>query len=203
MLATGVTSLCRRAVVAGGPQLSGRACGVMMPNLNISQLAELPSELEALVDLSLREGLRFLQRLIEEWASGANRFTKPGEALFAAWHGSQVVGVCGVNRDPYTPDPAVGRLRNLYVVPPYRRRGVGRALVLRALSRARGHFRVVRLRTDIDEAGLFYRALGFAPTLDAVNATHQLSLAAWRDPARAPDGDWDGVPFIERTIDGP
>ena len=35
---------------------------------------------------SLQEGFRFIERLCEEWASGANRFDAPGEALFIAVH---------------------------------------------------------------------------------------------------------------------
>jgi hypothetical protein len=31
---------------------------------------------------SLREGYRFIDRLCDEWASGSNRFSAPGEALF-------------------------------------------------------------------------------------------------------------------------
>jgi len=33
---------------------------------------------------SERAGYGFVRRLADEWASGANRFGRPGEALFAA-----------------------------------------------------------------------------------------------------------------------
>src|SRR6266487_3820772 len=57
-------------------------------------------ELNALEELraeSSREGFRFVERLCDEWVSGANRFNAPGEALFVAVADGQVVGVCGLN----------------------------------------------------------------------------------------------------------
>jgi hypothetical protein len=38
---------------------------------------------------------------------------RPGEALFVARVGERVVGVCGLNVDPYTAEPRVGRVRHL------------------------------------------------------------------------------------------
>ena len=69
-----------------------------------------------LIDDSEREGLRFVRRLADEWASGANRFDRPGEMLFVAWGEGQVVGVAGLNVDPYTDGSGVGRVRHLYVL---------------------------------------------------------------------------------------
>jgi hypothetical protein len=59
--------------------------------------------------------LRFVRRLADDWVSVANRFDRPGEALFVARLPGQVVGVRGLNVDPYTAEPGVGRVRHLYV----------------------------------------------------------------------------------------
>ncbi len=144
--------------------------------ISVTRIAELPAEFDLLVDASLREGFRFLRRLDEEWKSGVNRFAAPDEALFCAWHKRRLVGVCGLNRDPYCADPAVGRVRHLYVDPGYRRRGIGRELVRHVISAARERFRILRLRTDTAEGDLFYGALGFTPTPQARDATHEMPL---------------------------
>ena len=67
----------------------------------IERLQDLPSDaLGALVAESEEAGLRFVRRLLDEWASGANRFDRPGEALFAARVGGRLVGVCGTRMPP-------------------------------------------------------------------------------------------------------
>jgi GNAT superfamily N-acetyltransferase len=148
----------------------------MPSNLIIAEAAELPAELEQLVQASLAEGFRFVERLRDEWVSGANRFAKQGEAFFVAHHGDSLAGVCGLNRDPYSADSTAGRLRRLFVSKPFRRQGVGRALVLHAVCFARGHFSVVRVRTDTRDADPFYRGLGFARVLEPEDATHEFPL---------------------------
>ena len=56
--------------------------------------------LASLIDESEREGLRLARRLADEWASGADRFDRPSEALFAVRQAGRLVGVCGLNVDP-------------------------------------------------------------------------------------------------------
>lgn len=148
----------------------------MPVKLCIAQSAELPADLAPLLEASLAEGFRFVERLREEWSSGVNRFAKPGEAFFVARHQALLAGFCGLSRDPFSTDPAVGRLRHLYVAAQYRRQGVGRALVQHALAGAGAHFAVVRVRTDTREADLFYLALGFSRPLSSRDATHELRL---------------------------
>src|SRR4029077_6614438 len=81
----------------------------------------LPREaLAPLVAESERDGWQFVRRLADEWTSGANRFDKPDEALFIASVDSVIVGVCGLNADPYASDESVGRVRHLYVLRAYR-----------------------------------------------------------------------------------
>jgi GNAT superfamily N-acetyltransferase len=156
----------------------------MASNLIIARQTELPAGLDQLVQTSLAEGFRFVQVLRDQWNSGANRFTEPGEGFFAAYHRGSLAGVCGLNRDPHSADPAVGRLRRLFVSEPFRRQGVGRAVVLHTLSFAREHFSLIRVWTDMSDADVFYRALGFSRVRSPLDATHELQLS--RGPAAEP-----------------
>jgi hypothetical protein len=55
--------------------------------------------LSDLVQESQDSGFRAIQRLIDDWNSGTNQFSQPGEALFVAqWH-DRTVGICGLNID--------------------------------------------------------------------------------------------------------
>jgi GNAT superfamily N-acetyltransferase len=135
---------------------------------------DLPALRELRVE-SRQEGFKFMERLCEEWASGANRFDAPGEALFLALANDHVIGICGLNRDPYTPDPHTGRIRRLYVLPAHRRNGVGQALLEAVIAHARGHFNQLRVRTD--NARAFYTTRGFRPDPSDTQATHVLELA--------------------------
>jgi GNAT superfamily N-acetyltransferase len=144
--------------------------------LKIHTLEAWPIEADELVANALGENFRALRRLRDGWLDGSNRFAEPGEGLFAARLGSDLVALCGLNRDPFTTTEGVGRLRHLYVSPAYRRRGVGSALVAEILEHARAHFRTVRLRTDRSDASTFYLALGFKGTPGNPDATHVIDL---------------------------
>jgi len=143
----------------------------------VERLEELPlASVAPLVSESERAGESFVRRLVDEWESGANRFDRFGEALFGARAGGRLVGVCGLNRDPYADDASVGRVRHLYVAAAERRRGVGGALVSAVVDAARGTFDEVRLRTRSDEAAAFYESLGFRRTSAVADCTHVLPL---------------------------
>lgn len=54
-----------------------------MTSTTCERLIGPPSEtLDVLLADSEREGSRFVRRLVDEWATGTNRFDRPGEALF-------------------------------------------------------------------------------------------------------------------------
>ena len=145
-----------------------------MEELRVQRIEELPQDLEEICRLSLSEDFRAMRRLREEWDSGANRFDRPGEILLEARVGSRLVGVCGLNRDPYARQPELGRLRHLYVHPEFRRRGIGRELVSKVIEHARGRFSRVRLRTQGADADRFYLAIGFRRVVGEPDATHDL-----------------------------
>ena len=130
----------------------------------IERLSGEPADrLGALVAESERQGYRFVRRLVDEWSSGANRFDRPGEVLFAARAGDDVVGVCGLNVDPHADDLRLGRVRHLYVLAPYRHVGIGEHLVADVIEAARGRFARLHLRTTSAPAARLYERLGFRP----------------------------------------
>jgi GNAT superfamily N-acetyltransferase len=148
-------------------------------DLLIERLHDLPvDDLDGLLAESEQAGIRFVRRLVEEWGSGANRFDRPGEALFGARVGGQWVGVCGLNVDPYAAEERVGRVRHLYVLVAFRRLGVGRRLVAEVVGAARGRFDALRVRTMKPTAAQFYERLGFVPSGAAGNDTHVMMLAS-------------------------
>jgi len=122
-----------------------------------------------------RQGIAFVRRLFEEWQSGSNRFERPGEIIFGAWQGEGLVGLGGLNRDPYTAEEGVGRLRHIYVLGSHRHLGVGTLLVRDLLRHAESHFRTVRLRAASPDSAAFYRRLGFAACDDPA-ATHLIRV---------------------------
>lgn len=142
-----------------------------------------PESLGALLAAADTEGHNLVRRLVDDWASGANRFNRPGEALFEAVADDDVVvGVCGLNVDPFVGDPRLGRLRHLYVHPQWRRQGVGRQLVAAVLEAAAGCFDVVRLRTGRPEAVALYERVGFEPVAGDAHCTHRFQIDAALPP---------------------
>jgi GNAT superfamily N-acetyltransferase len=123
------------------------------------------------------EGYNFLETLVEEWASGGNRFDGQGELLCGVTHEGLVVGVGGLNLDPFIAEPDVGRIRRVYVRPGWRNRGIGEALVTHLVEHARRNFCLVRLRAESIRAGRLYERIGFSPCNDP-HATHTLRLDA-------------------------
>ena len=131
--------------------------------------------LAALAREASSDGFAFVARLIDEWKSGANRFDGMDEQLLGAVVGCELVGVCGINHDPYFKQEAIGRLRHLYVRKTARGTGVGSALVARLLDEGHYAFRLVRLRTDTADAAAFYEKRGFVRVSDET-ASHVKTL---------------------------
>ena len=142
-------------------------------HIDISRVVTVPPDLEEeLLPASIDEGFKSVRWLRHDWAEGDNRFSEPGEAFYVARMGGRLVGVCGVNRDPFVDDARVCRLRRLYVLPQSRRMGVGRRLVLRAVEDAGTQFSAIRLRTFDSESAKFFEALGFTEVERGEGATH-------------------------------
>jgi adenylate kinase family enzyme/GNAT superfamily N-acetyltransferase len=156
-------------------QVRETRCRSTGSNYQLTSISALDARLAPLNEQAIREGFQFVARLVNDWASGSNTFSEPGERLVGAFRDDELLGICGLNRDPYAAQSGVGRLRHLYVKKAERQRGIGFALVGNFLEEARGIFRIIRLRTDTPEAAIFYERLGFRRTLEE-NATHVWTL---------------------------
>ncbi|HEY4286380.1 MAG TPA: GNAT family N-acetyltransferase [Puia sp.] len=128
-----------------------------------------------LANEALLDGFTFVQRTIEEWESGLNTFSKPGEKLWALVMEEEVIGIAGLNRDPYTSDENSGRVRHLYIARAYRRNGYARLLMGKIIQEARGRFASLRLFTENPAAACLYEAMGFGKA-EGFKVTHTLEL---------------------------
>lgn len=146
----------------------------MVAGLVVQRFVSLPEDVQVLLHVSRHEGHNLVERLVDDWEDGSNRFDRPGEVALEARLDSRLVGVGGLNRDPYLDDPGVGRIRHVYLSPDVRGLGVGRVLVMSLVEHARGHFSRVRLRTGDATTSGFYLRLGFEEAPDEPDATHQI-----------------------------
>jgi GNAT superfamily N-acetyltransferase len=142
--------------------------------------------IESLVEESKQEGVEFVQRTIDDWSSGANRFSHTGEGLWGLVSGIELIGMGGLTIDPYVHDAGTGRVRHLYIRQAYRRMGCAALLMKTIIGRAQRHFRVLRLFTANPAAAAFYEQLGFEH-LPGYKVSHVLTLdnsmyaSSWED----------------------
>jgi len=140
----------------------------------VNDLADIP--IHFLVKQSLRENFTFIERLEREYINGKNRFDQKGEILYGAFFNTELVAIGGLNRDPYSGDAEIGRVRHLYILPDYRKQGIGKKLVEKIIVEAKHHFRLLTLRTFNENAHHFYLAIGFQQTNEIKNVSHFLAL---------------------------
>lgn len=134
-------------------------------------------DIHRLVEESKEEGFRFVERLVNDYESGMNTFSLPGEALFAVFtHAGDLAAIGGLNQDPFSNMRGIGRLRRFYVRQKYRRKGIGTVLLKGILSEAKKHYHTIILHTDTVEGDKFYTSLGFVKGGDDANFTHFLRL---------------------------
>ena len=145
--------------------------------LIIGPITALPETFPKLIESAEAEGfLQALTTLARNFESGTNRFDRPGEVLLTLWDREELLGVGGLNRDPYFPKRLVGRLRHLYVLPALRSQGLGRSLVEAWEARARGVFPMLQLFTQASRAGALYEALGYEPVQGETKVSHRKAL---------------------------
>ena len=141
--------------------------------MKIHPITTLPNEFDRLMLDAESEGHDFLTKIKREWASYENRFDRPHEALFEVRDDQgHLIGIGGLNVDPYVDDPHLGRVRHVFVRPQARGSGVGRALVQKIIEHATGHFKLLRLRTHNPQAVDLYRKLQFVIVENANDPTH-------------------------------
>lgn len=123
----------------------------------------LPDGFEQLCDEAKAEGHRHMARLADDWACGAQRFDRDGEALLAAYLEGDLVGVGGLTLEPTpTAEPAL-RMRRLYVSPGSRRAGVARAIASALAQEALGQVALITVHAGDDGAARFWEAQDFKP----------------------------------------
>lgn len=133
---------------------------------------ELPEALAAVRAAAHAEGYRHIERLYADWASGTERFDKPGEALFMAVLEGDAAGVGGITREPTDPTGDVLRARRLYVAPPHRGAGIARAIVGALVQEGFANAGRVTVHAG-PEADAFWDAMGFA-RIDHPQLSHEL-----------------------------
>ncbi|GAB6529351.1 GNAT family N-acetyltransferase [Bacillus cereus] len=133
-----------------------------MKDMHIQQIENLMKyEFKYLVQESKEEGFKFLKKLINEYENELNTFNKSGECLYGIFQGEKLIGIGGLNADPYTENNKIGRLRRFYIAKDYRRIGLGKLLLNKLLSHTEKYFKVVVLHTDTKQGDVFYTANGF------------------------------------------
>ncbi len=133
-----------------------------LKGIHIKQIENLMKyEFKYLVQESKEEGFNFLKKLINEYENKLNTFNKTGECLYGIFQGEKLIGIGGLNEDPYTENNKIGRLRRFYISKDYRRIGLGKSLLNKLLSHAEKNFKVVVLHTDTKQGDAFYSANGF------------------------------------------
>src|SRR4051812_9495841 len=113
-----------------------------MKQFELKRLKDLLNiDLTNLIIESKKEGFLFLERLINDYKNGTNTFSKPGEFLYGVFNQEgSVIAIGGINKDPFSTNKQIGRLRRFYVSKDYRRKGIGRSLVTRILKDASEHY---------------------------------------------------------------
>jgi GNAT superfamily N-acetyltransferase len=131
------------------------------------------SLVQGLLDESRREGYGLVQKTIDDWNNNANKFSDKGEKFWGLVSGTELVGIGGLNRDPYTTEPNIGRVRHLYIRESYRRKGLATLLMNTIIDQAQQHFSILRLFTENPAAAEFYETLGFQK-IQGYKVTHAL-----------------------------
>lgn len=123
------------------------------------------------------EGYDFIETLVDDWTSASNRFDAAGEMLLGCFEGETLIAVGGLNVDPFTRDPLIGRIRRVYVRRDWRNKGIGAAMMTWLIEQASESFSCVRLRAGSPDAARLYERLGFV-AIENPDATHMLSFNA-------------------------
>lgn len=137
---------------------------------------KLENQLDELVEESVEEGYNFVRRLRDEYINETNNFKNKGELLYFAYIKGKVVGVCGINNDPYLNDKDFGRVRHLYVLKNYRGAGLANLLLDNVVKNSKKHFKTFTLRTFNEIASNLYCKYGFTKKEKYESVTHYLEV---------------------------
>lgn len=129
-------------------------------------------ELAPLIAASREEGYLFLVRLEHEYLSGKVRYDGAGETLLGVFENSRLIAVGGLTQEADSDVPGTGRVRDVYVLPDCRLRGIGKALLAEIERRAMTHFKVLVLKTGGMAIAQFYERLGYEPASSDSTYSH-------------------------------
>ncbi|MEP5624120.1 MAG: hypothetical protein ABJP82_16225 [Hyphomicrobiales bacterium] len=111
---------------------------IPMDECSVEAFKQVDGNIQSLAKQAQAEGFSFIDRLLEYWGDGSNRFNGKGECFLQLMSAETLVAVGGINRDPYTAEPGVGRIRHLCATGVSLQRGRARAVACAA--RAGGAF---------------------------------------------------------------
>ena len=143
--------------------------------IQIQKVVKIPFEgFTTLLEESEQEGHQFLRRLEVQWLNGKNSFSLEGEGFYKAMNNEELIGLGGINQDPYSNKSNIGRIRRFYIKKSWRQQGVGSLLLIHILTNHGLYFDEINLRTDSPIASSFYEKNGFEKTANQLNITHKL-----------------------------
>lgn len=129
---------------------------------NIKRIRKINSiTLKSLISDSEDNNVSFVTNTVADWINGTNRFDKEGEFFLGAYINDEIVGMGGLNIDPYMDHVKTGRVRHLYVSSRFRRQKIGQQLMLEIIKNAKQYYEAIRLYTENKDAFLFYESFGF------------------------------------------
>jgi GNAT superfamily N-acetyltransferase len=120
----------------------------------------LVDDIEALREEARTEGFNFLERLVDEWVSGENRFNKRDEKLLVARTDDTLIGIGGVTKDPYVRNAL--RMRRFYVSTRFRRNGIAEKLASALIEHATQSGKLITVNAGAPSAPLFWEKMGFS-----------------------------------------
>jgi GNAT superfamily N-acetyltransferase len=130
--------------------------------MRIAEICKLPEDFKQLAAEASAEGHGFLSKMQAEWISSKNCFDLENEILYEVRSEEGIlIGIGGLNVDPYVSDPEIGRVRHVFIARNFRGAGIGKALVGKIVGYAQGKFGLLRLSTQNPKAVTLYESFGF------------------------------------------
>ncbi|OIU71655.1 GNAT family N-acetyltransferase [Rossellomorea aquimaris] len=134
-------------------------------------------DLNIIIKQSKEEGFLIGERLVFDYKNGTNTFNNLGEALYGVFNiNGEIVAIGGLNKDPFSTKPYIGRVRRFYVINEYRRNGIGSLLLKNIINEAKKYYKILVLRTNTSEGDNFYTSNGFLKVNIYPSSTHYMDL---------------------------
>lgn len=124
-----------------------------------SVIWDFPLGFDVLREEARAEGYKHIERLFDEWQSGANRFGKNDELLLVVYADAELAAIGGITQDPTLKRTL--RMRRFYTRPKFRRQGIGRKLAEALLVDPRDREMPVVVNAGPGDAPAFWESVGF------------------------------------------